>query len=998
MKKSWRIRFAAMLMTAALFLSAHAEQQPSENFDKEPEHQIAYENTEVCNNKTEVCEENIPEETEVPENQEELQETPAPEATDIPVTTNEPEITVTPEVTYEPEITVSPEATDLPEIMASPVPTDAPQSSATPEPTPTPEVCPTTEPSISPEPTKETAPRIVAFALLEVGERTVSEKPDYETVLAALPSELTAVLSDGNAVQVEVMWSCGDYDADSVAYVFVPSLMEEDYALDEGVKLPTATLYVVKSDEIVYGDFVFVTENDDGQTLVGFASDEHRVSVPAEVDGKNVAAIAASAFAENDKLREILIPVGVRYIESGAFLGCSSLEKIILPDTLERVGDDIFEGCGRLESVLLRVSGKTVIERMLGYTREIVEWIDDQEIRRSVSLTLDRPFTDINVLDGGCLSVEGPILIEKDHACRVDGGGSIRITADFVVLGSFACSGECINGGKIIACGGDISGIGGNVVTDHDWLDGCCSVCGARKTVLLDVDVLRERFEKTYDGTFDFDIGADDFRLTGILEGDDVFIAGINADFDGTEVGNYLTNVEFVLGGEHARYYEVKKVEIGVSVLPKKVTVSPRDGQGKTFGETDLVLSAGYRGTVNGEVLYGALSREKGEAVGRYRILPGTLERLNPNYEIVLTETYFEIAAKQISDDSVIVESLSNERYTGSALEPSVEIHDGSKILKEGQDYTLWYTDNVSVGTAVVTIDGIGNYTGSREVMFRIIKVNSGAETSGLGGSSTSSSTLDALNDFGSDTPEEAAEAVGTYVLTVSGSEIGAVLFDEFDQPCSFVLSERLLEDEETIYHFLTVEALEALDEFGLPLTGVYGHLCFRLDMDAVRRIADAGYTHIEWIVGEAEVRIPLNTLYAEFIGADGSMIVEAYEASLWPLSDEEFSEDQRLALDERLLCMQPVYFGLTALPQSTDEEAIEPVDVLNILEGVQLMLVPEAVPDYENAAYENLFMDITKDELHINSENAAFVLDGERIKSMVSPVCGGIHALAEAE
>ena len=51
--------------------------------------------------------------------------------------------------------------------------------------------------------------------------------------------------------------------------------------------------------------------------------------------------------------------------------------------------------------------------------------------------------------------------------------------------------------------------------------------------------------------------------------------------------------------------------------------------------------------------------------------------------------------------------------YTGSAQNPGVRISDGDKLLSEGSDYKLTYTDNVNAGTASLTIDGIGDYTGT---------------------------------------------------------------------------------------------------------------------------------------------------------------------------------------------------------------------------------------------------------------------------------------------
>lgn len=62
--------------------------------------------------------------------------------------------------------------------------------------------------------------------------------------------------------------------------------------------------------------------------------------------------------------------------------------------------------------------------------------------------------------------------------------------------------------------------------------------------------------------------------------------------------------------------------------------------------------------------------------------------------------------------------------YTGSAITPEVIVKDGALELKAGTDYTLSYTNNKNIGTVAVkptvTITGIGNYTGTKDVNFTI--------------------------------------------------------------------------------------------------------------------------------------------------------------------------------------------------------------------------------------------------------------------------------------
>ena len=64
--------------------------------------------------------------------------------------------------------------------------------------------------------------------------------------------------------------------------------------------------------------------------------------------------------------------------------------------------------------------------------------------------------------------------------------------------------------------------------------------------------------------------------------------------------------------------------------------------------------------------------------------------------------------------------SIKAQTYTGEEIRPVVQIKDGKTELKEGQDYTVEYRNNVAVGTAAILVKGIGNYHGTRQVNFKI--------------------------------------------------------------------------------------------------------------------------------------------------------------------------------------------------------------------------------------------------------------------------------------
>ncbi|MDO4869594.1 MAG: leucine-rich repeat domain-containing protein, partial [Bacillota bacterium] len=62
---------------------------------------------------------------------------------------------------------------------------------------------------------------------------------------------------------------------------------------------------------------------------------------------------------------------------------------------------------------------------------------------------------------------------------------------------------------------------------------------------------------------------------------------------------------------------------------------------------------------------------------------------------------------------------LDAQIYTGKALQPVPAISPDSDIV-EGRDYTIEYQNNVAVGTACMTITGMGNYAGTIDLPFAI--------------------------------------------------------------------------------------------------------------------------------------------------------------------------------------------------------------------------------------------------------------------------------------
>lgn len=69
---------------------------------------------------------------------------------------------------------------------------------------------------------------------------------------------------------------------------------------------------------------------------------------------------------------------------------------------------------------------------------------------------------------------------------------------------------------------------------------------------------------------------------------------------------------------------------------------------------------------------------------------------------------------------SVTVDPIEPQVYTGEPVTPSVSVSYAGTALIEGTDYSVTYSANTEVGTGIVTLIGLGGYTGTKSVQFQI--------------------------------------------------------------------------------------------------------------------------------------------------------------------------------------------------------------------------------------------------------------------------------------
>ncbi|WP_143040111.1 beta strand repeat-containing protein [Xylanibacter ruminicola] len=148
----------------------------------------------------------------------------------------------------------------------------------------------------------------------------------------------------------------------------------------------------------------------------------------------------------------------------------------------------------------------------------------------------------------------------------------------------------------------------------------------------------------------------------------------------------------------------------------------------------------------------------------------------------------FTIIPKAVTNDGITIAAIDVQTYTGSAIEPEVTVTDGEKNLTLGTDYEVAYSNNISAGTATVTITGQGNYKGETTATFTIAQkaVTSDDITIDIPSQTWTGSeitfdekavvvkdgekTLEQATDYIVTAPTDKLQNTGDYTVTINGA------------------------------------------------------------------------------------------------------------------------------------------------------------------------------------------------------------------------------------
>lgn len=109
------------------------------------------------------------------------------------------------------------------------------------------------------------------------------------------------------------------------------------------------------------GDYSYIVMNNEAY-IVKFSSTAASVTIPSELDGYPVTAIATDqawssiggAFENNSSMQTVVIPASVKKIDARAFKKCSGLQQVLIGDGVVEIGEYAFDNCDYMQRVQIK--------------------------------------------------------------------------------------------------------------------------------------------------------------------------------------------------------------------------------------------------------------------------------------------------------------------------------------------------------------------------------------------------------------------------------------------------------------------------------------------------------------------------------------------------------------------------------------------------------------------------------------------------------------------
>ena len=124
----------------------------------------------------------------------------------------------------------------------------------------------------------------------------------------------------------------------------------------------TGTPNYEKGQENPQEDFEYSKINGNDIRITKFKGTGSKVVIPAQIEGYTVKELGNSVFANNQELKEIILPSELTTIGAAAFKNCTILTTVRLGANTEYIGNEAFRGCTSMKEIQLPIQLKGIGE------------------------------------------------------------------------------------------------------------------------------------------------------------------------------------------------------------------------------------------------------------------------------------------------------------------------------------------------------------------------------------------------------------------------------------------------------------------------------------------------------------------------------------------------------------------------------------------------------------------------------------------------------------
>ncbi len=101
---------------------------------------------------------------------------------------------------------------------------------------------------------------------------------------------------------------------------------------------------------IFAGDWNYQVNADGSATIGAYVGSDADVVIPSSFGAHSVTVIGDGAFQDNKTITSVIVPDGVKTLETNVFNECNNLTSVTLPQSLTSIGESAFNGCIHLTS------------------------------------------------------------------------------------------------------------------------------------------------------------------------------------------------------------------------------------------------------------------------------------------------------------------------------------------------------------------------------------------------------------------------------------------------------------------------------------------------------------------------------------------------------------------------------------------------------------------------------------------------------------------------